>query len=79
MPNDINGADATELASLVRAGEVSPRELVEAAIAGIEETDPTLNFMVQRRFEEALADADGPLPDAPSAGSRPCSRTSVRT
>ncbi|MFD0533330.1 amidase family protein [Actinomadura luteofluorescens] len=58
MPNDIYGADATELAALVRAGEVSPRELAEAAIAGIEETDPVLNFMVHRRFEEALADAE---------------------
>ncbi|MEV3927761.1 amidase [Actinomadura coerulea] len=68
MPNDIYGADATELATLVRTGEVSPRELVEAAIAGIEETDPALNFMVHRRFEEALADADGPLPDGPLRG-----------
>jgi amidase len=68
MPNDIYEADATELAARVRAGEVSPRELVEAAIAGIEETDPTLNFMVHRRFEEARAEADGELPDGPFRG-----------
>lgn len=68
MPHEIHEADATELAAKVRDGEVSPRELVEAAISRIEETDPTLNFMVHRRFEEALTEAGGALPDGPFRG-----------
>ena len=67
MPN-VYGVDATELAARVRAGEITPRELVEAAIAGIEETDPPLNFMVHSRFEEAITEADGALPDGPFRG-----------
>ncbi len=60
--------DATALAALVRDGEVTPTELAEAAISRIEANDPTLNFMVHERFEEALSDADGKLPDGPFRG-----------
>jgi amidase len=48
-------ADALELAARVRAGEVSPRELAEQAIARIEATNPALNFLVTDCFEQALA------------------------
>ncbi|MDF1604517.1 amidase [Nocardioides sp. YIM 152315] len=60
--------DATEQAALVRSGEVTPRELVEAAIERIEALDGTINSVVHRRFERALAEADGPLPDGPFRG-----------
>ena len=59
---------ALELAAQVRAGEASPAELVEAAIARAEAADPRLNFLVTDCFEQALADARGPLPDGPFTG-----------
>ena len=59
--------DALALAAAVRAGEVSPRELAEAAIARIEATNPELNFLVTDCFEQALATepADGPFRGVP--------------
>lgn len=62
--------DATGLAALVRAGEVSAAELVEAAIARIEARNPALNAVVHRSFERARASAAEPdaLPDGPFRG-----------
>jgi amidase len=67
--------DAVGLAGLVRAGEVKPLELVDAAIARIETVDPQLNSVIHRRFDraraEAAAMATGPDSDngaAPLAG-----------
>ena len=50
--------DATAQAELVRSGEVSARELVDAAIARIERLDPELNAVIHRRFDAARAEAD---------------------
>jgi amidase len=60
--------DATELAARVRRGEVSPKELVETAIAAIEEVNPALNAVVHRMYDEARATAAGELPDGPYRG-----------
>ena len=60
--------DATGLAELVRRGDVHPSELVDASIAAIEASDPVINAVVQRRFEQARAEAGGPLPDGPFRG-----------
>ncbi|MBW8712178.1 MAG: amidase, partial [Mycobacterium sp.] len=38
--------DATDQAALVASGEVSPSELLEAAIERIERIDPALNAVV---------------------------------
>jgi len=59
--------DALGLAAQVRAGEVSPRELTEAAIARIEATNPELNYLVTDCFEQALATEpnDGPFAGVP--------------
>ena len=59
--------DATAQAALVREGEVEPRELAEAAIAAIEEQNPTLNAVVHPRFERALDEIDRASPMVPSA------------
>ncbi|MGW4794597.1 amidase family protein, partial [Nonomuraea sp. NPDC004297] len=60
--------DATGQAQAIRDGQVSPRELTEAAIARIEAADGELNAVVHRRFERALAEA-GTIPeDAPFRG-----------
>jgi amidase len=50
-------ASATELAGLVRRGEVSPVELVEAQLRRIEALDPQLNAFVTVCAEQALASA----------------------
>lgn len=59
--------DALALAAKVHAGEVSPRELVEDAVARIEATNPALNFVVTECFEQALATEppDGPFRGVP--------------
>jgi amidase len=49
---------ATELARLVRAGDVSARELTEAALNRIEALDPAINAFVHVDSEGALAAAD---------------------
>ena len=60
--------DATAQAELVRRGEVTPVELVSAAIARIEALDPVFGAMVSTRFDRALAEAAGDLPDGPFRG-----------
>ena len=56
--------DATAQAELVARGDVSPAELVDAAIARIEALNPALNAVIHERFEraraEARADSDRP-------------------
>ncbi len=56
------------LAERVRAREVHPRELVELALRRIDELDPKLNAFRVTMAEEALAAAEGPLPDGPLTG-----------
>lgn len=67
-PREFDACDATDLAALVRHKHASPRELVEAAIKRIEKVDHQLNAVPVRFFEQALAAADGPLPDGPFRG-----------
>jgi amidase len=68
--------DGLELADLLRTGEVSSREVMEAAIRRAEEVNPSLNAIVLPRYEEALdeaeawtperiREADGPFPGVP--------------
>lgn len=60
-------SDALDLAALVRAKKVSPQELVETAIAVIEELDPKLNAVVIRTFDIARKSAVNP-PSGPFSG-----------
>lgn len=60
--------DATDQAALVRSGEVTPLELLDAAIERIEAIDPALNAVIIRWFDEARATAAGELPDGPFRG-----------
>ena len=48
---------ASELARLIRGGEVSAKEVVESHIRRIKEVDDRLNAVVFRRFDQALAEA----------------------
>ena len=60
--------DGLGLAELVEHGEVSPSDLVEAAIERIERLDPTLNAVVHKAFSSARAAAATDLPDGPFRG-----------
>jgi amidase len=60
--------DATAQADLVRRGEASPAELVDAAIARIEALNPRLDAVIRTRFDQARAQASGTLPDGPFRG-----------
>ena len=60
--------DATAQADLVRRGEASPAELVDAAIARIEALNPRLDAVIRTRFDQARAQAAGALPDGPFRG-----------
>jgi amidase len=61
--------DATDQAALVAKGEVTPTELLEAAIERIERSDPALNAVVIEWFDHARSVAADPaLPDGPFRG-----------
>ena len=60
--------DATALADLVRRRELSPGELVEAAIARIEAVNPRLDAVIRDRFGKARLEAGGALLDGPFRG-----------
>jgi amidase len=61
---------ATELARMVRAGEISATELVQTSLERIEELNPGLNAFVQVDAERALATAEriAPGDERPFAG-----------
>jgi len=71
--DDLAFLDATEQADLVRRKEVSPLELVDAAITRIEKVNPQLNAVITPLFDKARAKAPqaggGSLPDGPLQGS----------
>ncbi len=68
-PAEYTARDAIGLAELVRSGEVSAAEVLDAMIAQTEATNPTLNAIVAERFDAARADVRaGLLPDGPFRG-----------
>jgi amidase len=66
--DDYSDYDGLGLAALVRKGEVTPAELVEAAIERIERHNPTLNAVVFKGYDHARIWAGGELPDGPFRG-----------
>ena len=66
--HEYSSHDAIGLAQLVRSGDVSAPELVEAAIDRVERLDGAINAVVYRDFDQARALAAGPLPDGPFTG-----------
>ncbi len=61
--------DATDQATLVAKGEVTPGELLEAAIERIEQWNPSLNAVVMQWFDHARSVASDPdLPAGPFRG-----------
>jgi amidase len=68
LGDDTRWLDATAQAALVRSGEVTALELVDAAIARIEALDEPINAVNYRWFDDARALAAGELPDGPFRG-----------
>jgi amidase len=68
--SDLMFREASELAGMVRGGEISARELTEISLARIEELNPRCNAFVQVDAEGALAAADqiAPGDERPFAG-----------
>jgi amidase len=60
--------DATAMGALVRAGEVSPAELLQAAIERIEARNPPLNAVIRPLFDAAHAEVARGLPEGPLTG-----------
>src|ERR671916_393762 len=65
---DFAWLDATAQAELVRRGEASPSELVDAAIERIEALNPRLDAVIRTRYEQARETAKGDIPDGPFRG-----------
>jgi amidase len=69
MSDVLGDLDATGQAELVRQGEATPAELVEAAIARVERLNPKLNAVIHRLYDKARADAASPaLANGPFRG-----------
>ncbi len=68
MADDFAHLDATAHAELVRSGEASPTELVDAAIARVEALNPEINSVIHEFFDQAREAAAGELPDGPFKG-----------
>jgi len=57
--------DAIGLAALIRRGEISARELLEATIERIEARNPTVNAVVIKAYDAAREAVSAGLPDGP--------------
>ena len=68
MNGDLPWLDATAQAQHVRSGEVTPGELVEAAIARIEALNPALNAVIHPMFDKARERVARGLPEGPFRG-----------
>ena len=50
--------DAMALGELVRKGEISPVELLEATVQNIEEFNPKLNAVIHKTYDQACESAE---------------------
>lgn len=60
--------DLVGLAQLVRDGELTPDELLDAVVARIEQRNPVVNALIATRIDEARAEIAAGLPDGPLRG-----------
>jgi len=68
MTSDPLDLDAVGLAEAIHRGELSPVEAVEAAVLRIEAVNPSLNAVIHPRFDRAIEEARGDLPEGPFQG-----------
>jgi fatty acid amide hydrolase 2 len=55
--NELHRCSALDLATMIRTGRASSREVVESHIAWVRRVNPRLNAMVRDRFDDARAEA----------------------
>ncbi len=60
--------DGLGLADLIRRREVSPAEVLEAAIENVERHNPRLNAVIYKAYDEARRTSAGPLPEGTLRG-----------
>src|SRR6059036_1258841 len=65
---DYEHYDALGLAALVKSGTVTPLELLESAIALVEEQNPRINAVVMRLYDYGRQQIADGLPDGPFRG-----------
>jgi amidase len=68
VSDELTGMDATAQAEMVRKGDATPTELLEAALARIDKLNPELNAVIHRLDDKAEAAVAGGLPDGPFTG-----------
>jgi amidase len=68
MFDDYGNYDGLGLAELIRSRQVSPGEVLEAAIARIEHINPQLNAVVRPLFDKARSQVGAGVGEAPLAG-----------
>ncbi len=65
--DELAGTDAVGQAELVRSGQVTPAELVEAAVTRMEKVNPALNAVIRPTRDQAV-DRAADLPSGPLQG-----------
>ena len=60
--------DAISLARLIAEGQVSAKEVLEAAITRAEEVNPAINAIVHKQYEQVLKAIAAGLPEGPLKG-----------
>ncbi len=68
ISNLYDQSDAIDLATLVRRGKVTPKELLDEAIRRVEALNPKLNAVTLKHYELAYATIAKGLPRGPLAG-----------
>jgi amidase len=60
--------DAVGLAQLIDKGDITPREVMAAAVERIELANPELNAVIHKTYERAMARVEAGLPEGPLRG-----------
>lgn len=68
LANELSLMDGTAQAELVRSGQISALELIEAAIQRIEQVNPQINAVVTEMYDLAREAAKKEIPQGPFAG-----------
>lgn len=66
--NELWKYDGIGQADLLKRGEISPRELLEATIRRIERIEPRIHALTATRFEQALQSVDDQVPEGRLGG-----------
>jgi len=68
MFNDYAEYDGLALAELIRRGDVSASEVLQAAVARIEAVNPQINAVIRKLFDRARQQIGNGLPEGPFSG-----------